>query len=290
VEAYVALFHEVCLRTARLFVELMRVGFVHGVLNTDNMSILGLCIDYGPFGFLDQYDGDFTPNTTDAAGKRYRYAQQPLVAQWNLARLGSALLPLVGEPAPLEEGLGLFARTMDAGMDQAWTKKLGLAEFHDEGPGAGDRLLVSELEQALTQSRADMPRFFRFLAEFQAHAVPPEGLGAALRDVSYAEDDATLAPLAGWLSRYAARLGSDPLDAVTRRKRMNAANPKYVLRNYLAQLAIDDAEQGDMSRLHTLERVLQHPYDEQPGHDSLSHKRPDWAEKRPGCGMLSCSS
>jgi serine/tyrosine/threonine adenylyltransferase len=289
-DSYVALFREVCLRTARLFVELMRVGFVHGVLNTDNMSILGLAIDYGPFGFLDVYDPDFTPNTTDAYGRRYRFGQQPLVAQWNLARLGSALLPLVGDASALEASLAEFAQAMDAGMNTRWANKLGLARFRDEGDGAGDRLLVRDLEAALVSARADMPRFFRWLGRYQATPVTGDALAAALADVSYTAEAEAHAPLVAWLERYRARLAEEGGSAAERARAMDAVNPKYVLRNFQAQLAIDAAEAGDLTRLHTLERVLARPYDEQPEAEAFADKRPDWAETRPGCGMLSCSS
>jgi uncharacterized protein YdiU (UPF0061 family) len=291
-DTYAALFDEVCSRTASLFVELMRVGFVHGVLNTDNMSILGLCIDYGPFGFMEAFDPDFTPNTTDRATRRYRYAAQPLVAKWNLARLGSALLPLAGNPFPLEKSLARFDDTFDAKLRVMWASKLGLSAFRDEGEGAGDQLLVAELQAALSSCRADMPLFFRALANLEAaqlsRAQDDHVLRALIPELVY-EADAT-APLFAWCKRYAERLSADTLSQAERKARMDAANPKYVLRNYLAQLAIDAAEGGDLSLLHSLEQVLAQPYAEQRDQAHFAAKRPAWAEVRPGCGMLSCSS
>jgi uncharacterized protein YdiU (UPF0061 family) len=291
-ETYAALFDEVCARTASLMVALMRVGFVHGVLNTDNMSILGLCIDYGPFGFMEAFDPDFTPNTTDRATRRYRYAAQPLVAKWNLARLGSALLSLTGDPFPLEKSLARYDASFDAELRAMWADKLGLSAFRSEGEGAGDEQLVAELQSALSQCRADMPLFFRALANLEAPqlrlAQADEALRRLVPELVY-DADAT-APLFAWCTRYAERLAADALSQAERKARMDAANPKYVLRNYLAQLAIDAAEGGDLTVLHTLESVLSQPYAEQPEHAHFAAKRPAWAEVRPGCGMLSCSS
>ncbi len=280
---YASWYQEVCRRTALLMVDWMRLGFVHGVMNTDNMSILGLTIDYGPYGWLEGYDLDWTPNTTDAEGRRYCYGNQPQIAQWNLARLAEALLPLVEKDA-LEQGLALYADTFNAAWQRALAAKLGFAAL--DRPG--DDALAAELFGLLAAAETDFTLFFRGLA-----AVPLDpdagdrALAAPLERAFYAGP----APgLADWLPRYAARARAEGLPAAIRVERMNRANPKYVFRNYLAQLAIDALERGDASVLGRLMRVLERPYDEQPEHDELAARRPEWARHRAGCSALSCSS
>jgi uncharacterized protein YdiU (UPF0061 family) len=291
-DGYVAWFDEVCRRTAGTVTDWMRVGFVHGVLNTDNMSVLGLTIDYGPYGWLESYDPDWTPNTTDAAGRRYRYGHQPRIALWNLVRFGSALLPLVGDAAPLQAVLDACARDIERRYVRMLHEKLGL-----DGEGDDDGV-VDDLPAMLQVTETDMPIFFRRLADLPiAAGTPGEAdetrLVAPLMDAFYAPDSldrAKTAAVAAWVRRYAARVARDGVPGGVRRARMNAVNPKYVLRNYLAQLAIDAAEQGDPSRIHELQDVLRRPYDEQPDKEALAAKRPEWARHRPGCSMLSCSS
>jgi uncharacterized protein YdiU (UPF0061 family) len=280
---YAGWYHEVCRRTALLMVDWMRLGFVHGVMNTDNMSILGLTIDYGPYGWLEDYDLDWTPNTTDAEGRRYCYGNQPHIAQWNLARLAEALLPLVDQPA-LEEGLALYAETFDAGWQRALAAKLGFAALDQPG----DDALAADLFALFEAAETDFTLFFRGLASVPLDpAAADAALAAPLERAFYA---APAPGLAEWLRRYAARARADALPARARAERMNRANPKYVFRNYLAQLAIDALERGDASVLERLMIVLARPYDEQPGHDDLAARRPEWARHRPGCSALSCSS
>ncbi len=287
-QAYLAWFREVCERTARLMAHWMRVGFVHGVMNTDNMSILGLTIDYGPYGWLEDYDPGWTPNTTDAEHRRYRYGAQPQVAMWNLARLASALVPLIEDVAPLEEALGHYVQTFERSWNDSIAAKLGFQEYC----AATDAALVKELWSVLELAETDMTIFFRRLALLDCSPQASEAaLLAPFMDAYYRPQ--TLSPDArartlAWLRQYAARVSGEPEAA--RRVRMNQANPKYVLRNYLAQLAIDRAEQGDYKMVSELLEVLRRPYDEQPDKESFSAKRPDWARQRPGCSMLSCSS
>ena len=286
---YLAWFEEVCRRTAALMVAWMRVGFVHGVMNTDNMSILGLTIDYGPYGWLEDYDPDWTPNTTDAHGRRYRYGQQPQVALWNLVQLANALYPLIGDAAPLEQALESYRAAYAGGFDDMIAAKLGLPRLAD----AADRALVDALFELLASVETDMTLFFRQLARVALphapRAAPPDELAPAWY-VPNQLDDAYRTRLSDWLAQYAARLSAAGVDERTRRQRMDAVNPRYVLRNYLAQLAIDRAEQGDASGVAELLEVLRHPYDEQPGMERYAARRPDWARHRAGCSMLSCSS
>jgi uncharacterized protein YdiU (UPF0061 family) len=275
---YAQWFHEVCRRTALVIVDWMRLGFVHGVMNTDNMSILGFTIDYGPYGWLEGYDPLWTPNTTDAQGRRYAYGQQPHIAQWNLARLAEALLPIVAKE-PLEAGLALYAETFNSGWQRAFMDKIGLTAWNE-----GDADLLRAMFEALAEAETDFTLFFRNLA-----AVEPDRFSAdALRRAFYSDVPRPL--LQSWLERYARRLGLQNLSTEERQRRMNSVNPKYVPRNYLAQLAIDALEKGDASVLERLMTVLARPYDEQPEHDALAERRPEWARHRAGCSALSCSS
>lgn len=282
---YAAWFAEVCRRTALLMVEWMRVGFVHGVMNTDNMSVLGLTIDYGPYGWLDDYDPEWTPNTTDAAGRRYRFGHQPRVAMWNLLQLANAIYPLVGDAAPLQAALRGYETDYLTGWRDMMAAKLGLAGYTE-----ADGTLLDELDTVLRLTETDMTLFYRGLAEVRADSADPL---APVRDAYYAEDalhGERRQRIEGWLARYQARLAGDGRDAEERRAAMNAVNPRFVLRNYLAQLAIDGAEQGDFTLLRELQDVLRAPYDDHPGREAWAGKRPDWARERVGCSMLSCSS
>ena len=286
-------FAEVCERTARMVAGWMRVGFVHGVMNTDNMSMLGLTIDYGPYGWLDDFDPNWTPNTTDAGGRRYRYAQQPAVAQWNLERLAEALRPLFASDQPLHEGLDRYAELFNAEHGAMTAAKFGLGAWGgEEARIAGDGL------QLLHAAEMDFTRFFRALGEIAGRegALPDDDaeLVGALGDVFYDAEkrDTRHERIAAWLRRWHARAlargGSG--DAAARRARMHAVNPKYVLRNYLAQQAIDLAERGDGEMVQRLLDVMRRPYEEQPGREELAARRPEWARDRAGCSMLSCSS
>jgi uncharacterized protein YdiU (UPF0061 family) len=281
----VDLFAEVCQRTAVLMLEWMRVGFVHGVMNTDNLSILGLTIDYGPYGWLEDYDPDWTPNTTDRGTRRYRYGQQPMVAQWNLARLGGALMPIVGDTTMLEAALGEYAATVETGWWSMWGAKLGLGEV-----GEDDRPLIDDLLDVLVATETDMAIFFRSLPDVATvddtgdRSLVEPVLGAYYVPAEVEGD--VLGQVAGWLRRWRDRVdGEEDL-----RPAMDAVNPRFVLRNYLAQLAIDDAEQGDFGLVDELLDTLRRPYDDQPGRERFAEKRPEWARVRVGCSMLSCSS
>ena len=278
-----AWFAEVARRTARMVVEWMRVGFVHGVMNTDNMSILGLTIDYGPYGWIDNFDPDWTPNTTDAQGRRYRFGAQPQIAYWNLQRLAQALAPLFEDTAPLEAGLQAYVDTFMACDRSMIAAKLGLREAGDD-----DIALMRDLYSLLQAGEVDMTLFFRALADIDSVALDPMPLEPAF----YAAEKrrAIDTDLLDWLARYAARLHRDARPEAERRAGMNAANPRYVLRNYLAQQAIDRATAGDESGIAELLDVMRRPYDDQPGREAFAARRPDWARERAGCSMLSCSS
>ncbi len=286
---YADWFGEVCTRTARLMAEWMRVGFVHGVMNTDNLSILGLTIDYGPYGWIDDYDPDWTPNTTDAGGRRYRFGWQPAVARWNLVRFAQALSPLFDGADALQAGIDAFGTAYTTADRDNIARKLGLAECRDD-----DVARVRDLHALMHAAEVDMTLWFRALEEVVADVDTDAEVPALapFADAFYdpAKRDAHAPHLVDWLQRHAARLRDDPLPAAERRARMRLANPKYVLRNYLAQQVIDRAEAGDPSGIAELLDVLRRPYDDQPGCERFSARRPDWARDRAGCSMLSCSS
>ena len=226
-----------------------------------------------------------TPNTTDAATRRYRYGQQPAIAQWNLLRLAHAILPAVGDAEPLEAVLTDFARRYAEESETMTASKLGLSRCERER----DERLFGELFAIFASAETDMTLFFRNLAGVDLDAISIE----PLREAWY--DPAALTPALrerceAWLAAYAARVRHDGTPHAARVARMHAHNPRFVLRNYLAQQAIDRAEAGDFAMIHELLDVLRRPYDEQPGREDFAAKRPEWARHRAGCSMLSCSS
>jgi serine/tyrosine/threonine adenylyltransferase len=283
------LFDEVCRRTADLVVHWMRVGFVHGVLNTDNMSILGLTIDYGPYGWLEDFDPAWTPNTTDAGTRRYRYGAQPAVAHWNLGQLGNALVQLSGDPAPLQASLEAYAARYRDGFRAVTAARLGWGD-----PREDDAALVERLWEVLQATETDQVVFFRQLARVPVAAdAADEDLLAPLAAAFYRPEEVAgevRDGLLAWLRDRAARARAAGLTEDERRRAMDALNPRYVLRNYLAQEAIDAAEAGDASLVGELLDVLRRPYDDQSGRERFAAIRPEWARTRVGCSMLSCSS
>jgi serine/tyrosine/threonine adenylyltransferase len=278
-ETYIEFFREVCEKTLDLMINWERVGFVHGVMNTDNMSILGLTIDYGPYGWLENYDPNWTPNTTDAGQKRYRFGNQAAIGVWNLMQLGNALYPLIEDAEPLEEILEKYQTDYLPKHVQMMSDKLGLKE-------SAKVEFIGELEQLMYQSEMDLTLFFRNLSEFDENN--PHEFWTKLEASSYSENLEKFKP--NWtkfLADYAAILKSENRE---RTAQMNRVNPKYVLRNYMAQLAIDAADAGDYSVVDELFNLLLKPYDEQPESQKWFAKRPDWAKVKVGCSMLSCSS
>lgn len=276
-------FAEVCESTAVLMAHWMRVGFVHGVMNTDNMSILGLTIDYGPYGWLENFDPEWTPNTTDAHGRRYAYGKQPQIAQWNLSRLAGSIAPLLQDHEVLHAGLNRYGDVFNATHRAMNAAKLGFNQANES-----DSALVQDLFRLMQKMQIDMTLFFRKLADIDVNAVSMEIFESAFYDESLRSEHHD--ELLDWLSRYAVRIREQDEPDETRHDRMNAANPVYVPRNWLAQQAIDAAEQGDASELHVLMDVLSNPYKEQAGRERFALPRPEWARNRAGCSMLSCSS
>ncbi len=242
---YVDWFAEICRRTARMVVEWMRVGFVHGVMNTDNMSILGLTIDYGPYGWIDDYDLSWTPNTTDLPGKRYCFGRQPDIAMWNCAQLGNALTVILpGRESELQSGLDEYLRVFEEEYGKMRAAKLGLEGDVQE--------LATSLDQWLQEEEADMTLFYRSLST-----------GEPLHSIFYREPSKSLLDKAeAWMRKWRERVSAIPAEDLKRR--MIKVNPLYVPRNYLLQEAIDAANADDLSKLEALMEVLKNPYVEQP--------------------------
>jgi uncharacterized protein YdiU (UPF0061 family) len=276
-------FSEVCKRTAKLMVHWMRVGFVHAVMNTDNMSILGLTIDYGPFSFLDSYDPDWTPNTTDAQNKRYRFGAQPEIGYWNIIKLAESLLGIVKDSSLLEKGLNDYLMVYEQEYLQMMADKLGLNKFTLQN----DLSLLAELDQVLRSEEIDMTIFFRKLSEVRTL----EDL-IFLKEAYYSEDpeDSALEKMRFWLIKYLRHRNQDGIEFSKIQKKMNSVNPFFILRNYLIQEALDELEKGERGPLDSLMQAIKNPYEENEHTRPFFKKRPEWAKSRPGCSELSCSS
>jgi hypothetical protein len=261
---------EVVERTARLIASWQAVGFSHGVMNTDNMSILGLTLDYGPFGFMERFDHAYVCNHSDTHG-RYAFGNQPHIGIWNLACLAQALTPLVA----VEQCNAALARYEPAYVEAysaLMRAKLGLATAEPDDPG-----LVLDLLEIMAKSGVDYTIFFRALGDFR-----PGVHNAALRD-QFVEREAFDA----WSGRYAERLAREASDNAERKSRMSRVNPKYVLRNYLAQIAIEKATvQRDYSEIDRLLGLLRRPFDEQPDMAAYAAPPSEWAREI----QVSCSS
>ena len=261
--------------TAEMISHWTRVGFVHGVMNTDNMSIHGLTIDYGPYGWLEDYDPDWTPNTTDAGTKRYRFGHQAQIGKWNYARLLEAISPLMSDPEMLYDALEFYDSSFQKHNDLMWARKLGFAELVP-----GDEELVRDLTTILQSVETDMTIFFRILSSISEPDV------SHMEHAFYDPASTPIDQFNDWLGRWWKRAGGKP-----DQEGMRLANPKYVLRNWMAQLAIDAAEKDDYSVANELYELLKSPYEEQPEFEGeWFQKRPEWARHRVGCSMLSCSS
>jgi uncharacterized protein YdiU (UPF0061 family) len=287
---YVDFFREVTNRSLDMVVHWQRVGFVHGVMNTDNMSILGLTIDYGPYGWLEGYDAGWTPNTTDGQGKRYQFGNQPGVVMWNLAQLGSAIAPLINEIEPLEAVLKDFKEKYVAAYTKMMGQKLGLEVRNDSNAA-----LIQELEEVLPVTEVDMTIFFRNLAKFSKEGHTDDGIAFLnpIIDAFYEPEDLkgeVLEAWREWFTKYFNRLNEDGTSDEERRVAMDQVNPKYVFRNYMAQMAIEKADNNDFSLVDELYLLLKQPYGEQPDQQKWFAKRPEWARHKVGCSMLSCSS
>ena len=269
---YASFLASVAERTALLMAQWQAVGFCHGVMNTDNMSIVGLTLDYGPFGFLDAFDANHICNHTDQQG-RYAYARQPSVGLWNLQCLAEALLPLIDDVDAAEAALAPYRTVFAEAMDTAIHAKLGLVERLPD-----DKALLVSLFALLQDNRIDYTAFFRRLSTLDDRVVRP---GRTVRDLFVDRER-----FDAWAVDYRARLTQEGTNAATRQVAMDTVNPKYVLRNHLAETAIVKAREGDFGEVRKLHALLEHPFDEQPGHDAYADLPPDWATHL----EVSCSS
>jgi uncharacterized protein YdiU (UPF0061 family) len=285
-ETYLLFLQEVVNRTMDMVIHWQRVGFVHGVMNTDNMSILGLTIDYGPYGWLEDYDPQWTPNTTDAQHRRYRFGNQANMALWNLTQLANAMYPLIEEVAPLQEILEASQLNYTIKYREMMASKVGLRDWSIIGKD-----FFKTLEKNLTQSEIDYTLFFRELS-YEGNRSAAEFWNIVLK-ASYLREEEVAKHKENWMmwySEYADYLIAEGVDEAERAGAMKSVNPKYVLRNYMAQLAIDEAEKGNNSLVIELYDLLLNPYEEQPAMEKWYAKRPEWARHKVGCSMLSCSS
>lgn len=278
-DQYLELFKAIAKRNAKLVAQWQSVGFCHGVLNSDNISALGLTIDYGPYGFLDRFEIDHICNHSDQSG-RYAYHRQPQVMRWNMACLASAMLPLVELHHSVEESQNLLRQALEdfpVIYAREWQclfrSKLGLTSQQD-----GDTKLIERLLQAMHDSRVDFTGLFRRLSNICKDSVPQD---IALRDQFINRQG-----IDQWLKDYLLRLQLETQNDEVRQVAMNFINPKYILRNHLAQVAIEKAQQDDFSEIALLHKILSKPYDDQAEYDAYSHPPPEDMEKI----SVSCSS
>jgi uncharacterized protein YdiU (UPF0061 family) len=270
-DRYLKFLETVIARTARLLAQWQAVGFAHGVMNTDNMSILGLTLDYGPYGFLDAYNPGFICNHSDHHG-RYAFDRQPEIGLFNLSCLAQTLLPLI-EVEAAQAALGRYWDEFTAHYHTLMAAKIGAANSD-----ARTLALLDELLAQMQQSSVDYTLLFRALGEVERDSDLPV---TRLRDRFIDRER-----FDHWLSDYRIWLRADGRADPERRAAMQQANPKYILRNYLAQIAIDKAERGDCSEIDALLTVLAAPFDEHPGFEHYANPPPEWA----GAIQVSCSS
>jgi len=287
---YVAFLEQVVRRTAELMASWQVVGFCHGVMNTDNMSILGLTLDYGPYGFLDGFDARHICNHTDTNG-RYAWHAQPAVAHWNLYQLANSLFTIVPDTDALRGALDQFEPTFLSAMQSRMSQKLGLRTWQ-----AGDAELIDDLWSVMQASHADFTLTFRQLAYAPGLTQATSGQIAHDLGGTAGQGEGALKPFidlfidreaaSAWLERYRARLAQEPVEWQTRVSSMLAVNPLYILRNYLAQQTIEATQQGDFSEIERMMRVLFSPFAAQPGMEAYAALPPHWASKI----EVSCSS
>lgn len=263
---------EVVERTARLISAWQAFGFTHGVMNTDNMSILGITIDYGPFGFIEEYNSEYIPNHSDHFG-RYSFENQYSIAYWNLKKFAQSLISLINRDEAVE-ALGNYESTFKQSYLKIMRKKLGLFEKKDE-----DSKIIQNMLSLMEVGKVDYTNFLRKLSDFSLNG---KGSNNALRKMFI---DSGI--FDQWESVYIDRLKAENIDQSVRKKAMERVNPKYILRNYLAEVAIRKAvENSDYSEIARLHQVLRNPYREQPENNGYSNPVPDWARNL----VISCSS
>jgi uncharacterized protein YdiU (UPF0061 family) len=277
-------YKEVVDRTAALMVEWLRVGFVHGVMNTDNMSILGLTIDYGPYSFLDDYDLSFTPNTTDLPGRRYAFGNQSSIAYWNLSCLASAIAPLFEDTKELVSALETFEDIFYKKYFSMMGNKLGFDVLKPE-----DTDLLARIEEMLSAIQPDMTIFYQLLIDLPLNLEKEQDIVSHFQDAFYKELSTDESKLFITVIRaYQERIKNNQCSREDSANRMHKANPRFILRNYLLHQAIEELEKGQNDLFIKLQMAMKDPYSKT--FDEFFTKRPNWATQKAGCSMLSCSS
>jgi uncharacterized protein YdiU (UPF0061 family) len=274
---------ELARRTGTLIAAWMTYGFVHGVMNTDNMSALGLTIDYGPYGWLDAFDAHWTPNTSDEPGRRYRYGQQPYMGLWNIAQLAGALRSLLRDAGDVHAALAAYRTAYNDAYTQRMATRLGLTTPDDS--------LLTELHAVMSVVETDYNEFLRALGDVPEAARNDAALVAPLERALYRERPPGLtARTAAWVRALRARVEAEGCTHALWQARVRAANPVFVLRNWVTQQAIDAAEAGDFTPVRALLAAARRPYEMPAGGSAVVGLRPEWARSKPGCSALSCSS
>jgi serine/tyrosine/threonine adenylyltransferase len=283
-ECYLNFIQEIGRSTMDLIVHWQRVGFVHGVMNTDNMSILGLTIDYGPYGWLESFDPKWTPNTTDGQGKRYAYGNQPNIGLWNVLKLMNAFYPLVEDGEALQKIIDDLPKYFGANYQKMMANKLGFSTCNNDVLD-----LIKALLPLMQTTETDFSIFFRNLAqlEIKNHSeIPNCILESYYEDLNSEMNDLWLR----WINEYCEIVTKENLLDKDRISLLKSTNPKYILRNYLAQLAIEKAYSNDYSEIIELQAMIKNPYNDDVKFDKYFQKRPEWARVKVGSSMLSCSS
>lgn len=279
-QKYAELFRQITARTADMIVDWYRVGFTHGVMNTDNMSVLGLTIDYGPFSFLDEYSMNFTPNTTDMPGRRYAFGQQAKIAQWNLWQLASALFPLVNDVAVLENILNGFSDIFWKKHDQMMAAKFGLSSLTE-----GDDTFFTDAQRLLEDLKIDYTLFFTQLER----TTEVDDLQHLFKHVFYEPvSDENFTLFENFIQTYKTRLTKNTITREESLQLMRKTNPKFVLRNYILFECIAELEEGKRDKFNKILTALENPYEEI--YPEFSQKRPAIYDDQSGCSTLSCSS
>jgi serine/tyrosine/threonine adenylyltransferase len=275
---------EVVEKTATMVVEWLRVGFVHGVMNTDNMSILGLTIDYGPYSFLDNYDPNFTPNTTDLPGRRYAFGNQASIAYWNLGCLANALTPLVSEQDKLIEIIESYEDIFWLKYYSMMAKKLGIDRVKEQ-----DIPLIDRFDKTLADLKPDMTIFYQLLQTLPLDIKNEQQVLSHFKESFYDEPSTSeQIALFNLMETYITRIGLNNGSREESLQLMKKANPRFILRNYLLHQAIENLEHGKPQLFDELQQAIKEPYSDK--FDRFVQKRPDWASDKAGCSMLSCSS
>ncbi len=279
-QKYKDFFENICTRTADLMVEWFRVGFVHGVMNTDNMSILGLSIDYGPYSMMDEYDLNFTPNTTDLPGRRYAFGKQGQISQWNLWQLANALHALIKDEKFLEDALNRYGNYFWEAHDAMLRRKFGFDELRKD-----DEEFFTNWQGLMQELQLDHTLFFNQLEKLGPDNDPKELFGSTSYTLLNEEK---LRKMKSFITQYESRINSNTISKEDSLAMMKKANPKFILRNYLLYECIEEISNGKREMLNKLTKALENPYEEV--FPEFSAKRPTGYDDIAGCSTLSCSS